>query len=71
MKQKFGPKGETLLRNLIAGLNEAKRKWEVRYQKAVEEERPEFDVATIQYHINMCAEDISAYKKMLREGVSL
>jgi len=71
MKQKFGRKGETLMRNLIAGLNEAKRKWEVRLQAALKEESHEFDVMTIQYHINMCAEDIAAYKKMLKEGIEV
>ena len=65
MKQKFGPKGQTLLRNLIAGLNEAKKKWQARYNDAVSE----FDKYTIIQHINRCSEDIAWYSRILKEGV--
>lgn len=65
MKHQFGPKGQTLLRNLIAGLNEAKRKWQVRYESAVSE----FDKFTIIQHINRCSEDIEWYSRILKEGV--
>ena len=65
MVTKFGPKGKTLLQNLIAGLNEAKQKWQVRY-----------DVTTDEYlklralnMVNWYAKEIQWYKQMIRDGV--
>ena len=65
MKQRFGHKGETLLRYLIAGLNEAKEKWTARYKAAVDE----YEKLMCLNHINGCAEEIEAYSKMLEGGV--
>ncbi len=65
MKQKFGVKGQSLLRNLLAGLKEAKSKWQVRYEQATSEEMRKIAIMRVN-HYN---EESEAYSKMLKEGV--
>lgn len=65
MKQKFGHKSEALLRYFLAGLKEAKIKWQVRYNCAVHEDER---IKALQ-QINFYADEIEAYAKMIREGV--
>lgn len=67
MATKFGPKGKTLLQNLIAGMNEAKRKWQVRYEAATDE----YLKLKALNMVNWYAQEIQAYKTMMREGVRL
>ena len=63
MATKFGPKGKTLLQNLIAGMNEAKRKWQVRYEAATDE----YLKLKALNMVNWYAQEIQAYKRMIRE----
>lgn len=65
MTTKFGPKGKTLLQNLIAGMNEAKQKWQVRYEAATDE----YLKLKALNMVNWYAQEIQAYKQMIREGV--
>lgn len=65
MKQKLGHKSQSLLRYLLAGLKEAKSKWQVRYNHAVHEDER---INALQ-QINFYSEEIEAYSKMIREGV--
>ena len=65
MVTKFGPKGKTLLQNLIAGLNEAKQKWQVRYEAATDE----YLKLRALNMLNWYAQEIQWYKQMIREGV--
>lgn len=65
MTTKFGPKGKTLLQNLIAGMNEAKSKWQVRYEAATDE----YLKLKALNMVNWYAQEIQAYKQMIREGV--
>lgn len=64
MATKFGPKGKTLLQNLIAGMNEAKSKWQVRYEAATDE----YLKLKALNMMNWYAQEIQAYKRMIREG---
>lgn len=65
MVTKFGPKGKTLLQNLIAGLNEAKQKWQVRYEAATDE----YLKLRALNMVNWYAKEIQWYKQMIRDGV--
>jgi hypothetical protein len=65
MATKFGHKGKTLLQNLIAGMNEAKRKWQVRYEAATDE----YLKLKALNMVNWYAQEIQAYKRMIREDV--
>ena len=67
MVTKFGPKGKTLLQNLIAGMNEAKCKWQVRYEAATDE----YLKLKALNMVNWYAQEIQAYKKMIREVGSI
>lgn len=54
-----------MLQNLIAGLNEAKQKWQVRYEAATDE----YLKLRALNMVNWYAQEIQAYKQMIREGV--
>lgn len=65
MVTKFGPKGKTLLQNLIAGLNEAKQKWQVQYEDATDE----YLKLRALNMVNWYAQEIQWHKQMIKEGV--
>ena len=65
MVTKFGPKGKTLLQNLIAGLNEAKQKWQVQYEYATDE----YLKLRALNMVNWYAQEIQWHKQMIKEGV--
>ena len=52
-----------MLQNLIAGMNEAKCKWQVRYEAATDE----YLKLKALNMMNWYAQEIQAYKKMIRE----
>ena len=54
-----------MLQNLIAGMNEAKSKWQVRYEAATDE----YLKLKALNMVNWYAQEIQAYKRMIREGV--
>ena len=62
MKQKFGHMGEAMLRYLLAGLKEAKAKWQVRYNTAVDND----ERLRALKEINFISDEIAAYAKMLK-----
>ena len=65
MVTKFGPKGKTLLQNLIAGLNEAKQKWQVQYEDATDE----YLKLRALNMVNWYAQEIQWHNQMIKEGV--
>ncbi len=67
MTQKFGHRGETLLRSLISGFIKAKEKWQLRYEQATNEYLKLLALSWVNWY----AEEIRAYKKILREGVKV
>ena len=54
-----------MLQNLIAGLNEAKQKWQGRYEAATDE----YLKLRALNMVNWYAQEIQWYKQMIREGV--
>ncbi len=64
MKAKLNHQSQALLRYLLGGLKQAKIKWQIRYNTAVNEEMRQ----NAQLQVNHYSEEIKAYKKMLREG---